>query len=167
MWVVSNNNQLISFLVSAIFGVGFCLFYDIFRSVRKIGYRSVLGIAVQDIAFCVAAAFITFMLMLRYTCGEVRLYIVFAVALGFIVCNYTISPFFRRILTVILKKLCSVFRVVNKVFKRLKFKTVRLFDKIYNFLKKYAKSLKNYLKQKRQIVYTNTDVKNRKDAKYE
>ena len=167
MWIVSNNNQLISFLVSVLFGVFFCLFYDILRSIRIIGYKSVLGIAVQDVFFCVAAAFITFMLMLRYTCGEVRFYIIFAVVLGFAVCNYTISPFFRGLLTFILKKICLVFGAINKVFKRLKFKTVLLFDKIHIFLKKYAKTLKNHLKQKRKIVYTNTDVKNRKDAKYE
>ena len=162
MWEVSNYNQVISFLVSFCFGALYCLFYDIFRSIRKIGYNNAFSIAVQDVFFFLVIAVVTFMIMLVYTCGEIRFYILFAVGLGFIICNFTLSRIFRKILVFIFKQIALVLRATKAVLMRLKTKILGYFMPIKEFLvknlKKLPKTLKNHLKQRRKVVYTKTDV---------
>lgn len=162
MWEVSNYNQVISFLVSLCFGALYCLFYDIFRSIRKIGYNDTLSVAVQDVFFFLVIAFITFMIMLVYTCGEIRFYILFAIALGFIICNFTLSRIFRKVLVFIFKQISRILTATKSLLKRLKSKILRYFMPIRDFLvknlKNLPKTLKNHLKQRRKVVYTKTDV---------
>ncbi len=162
MWEVSNYNQVISFLVSLCFGALYCLFYDIFRSIRKIGYNDTLSVAVQDVFFFLVIAFITFMIMLVYTCGEIRFYILFAIALGFIICNFTLSRIFRKVLVFIFKQISRILTATKSLLKRLKSKILRYFMPIKDFLvknfKNLPKTLKNHLKQRCKVVYTKTDV---------
>ncbi len=162
MWEVSNYNQVISFAISLGFGALYCLAYDILRGIRHFGFNGVFWVAVQDVVYFTVIAFVTFMLMLAYTCGEIRFYILFAIFLGFIICNYTLSRIHRRVLVLFLGQLVKLFGFTNRVFKRIKLKFLRIFSRILDFLEKYLKkfikTLKNVLKRRRLVVYTKTDV---------
>ena len=162
MWEVSNYNQLISFIVSFAFGVLYCLVYDLLRSIRHVGFNGVLAVAIQDVLYFIVIAFVTFMIMLAYTCGEIRFYILFAIFLGFVVCNYTLSCLFRKLLISVLTLLSRIWKASKRVIRRLKCKIVRLLRPMKDFLiknlKKLLKTLKKILKRGRLVVYTKTDV---------
>lgn len=161
MWEVSNHNQIVSFLISFAFGALYCLVYDVLRSIRKVGRNDTLTVAIQDVVFFVVIAFVTFMIMLAYTCGEIRFYVIGAILLGAVVCNYTISPLFRRCFVFVLRRFIRIFSVVKRAIKGVKFKISHRFAPIKEFLlnifKKIPKTLKNYLKQRRSVVYTKSD----------
>ncbi len=162
MWEVSNYNQIVSFLVSFAFGALYCLAYDVLRSARKVGCNGTFKVAVQDIAYFIIIAFVTYMIMLVYTCGEIRFYILFAIFLGFVTCNYTLSRFFRKILVTIFKQIAKLLRGIKAALRRFKFNILRLFSPIKDFLvkilKNFIKTLKNLLKRRRKVVYTKIDV---------
>ena len=98
MWEISNNAQFYSFCIANLFGVIYCLFYDVFRALRKTSVFGAVAIFFQDIIYFLVISILTFMLMLSFTDGEIRVYILVGILLGFVVCNFTISLFFKKIL---------------------------------------------------------------------
>lgn len=162
MWEISNNTQFFSFWIAALFGVIYCLFYDILRSLRKTVVFSAVAVFFQDIVYFIIIAVVTFMLMLSFTDGEIRAYILVGVLLGFVVCNFTVSLFFRKFLKFLFSLILKGFNGFCKVFARsLEF----IFNKLGQFgsfllknFKKMLKFLKKILKHRRKIVYTKTNM---------
>ncbi len=153
MWETSNNTQIISFLMAVLFGTFYCAYYDIFRSIRAAGFNKPVSVFWQDIFFFLTTAIVTFLLMLVYSNGEIRFYILFGILIGFLSFNFTLSRFLRRLFTFVLKKFIAFFRVLKRSAERLSFKISKVARRIAEFFqkncKKTAKTLKNLLKRKR------------------
>ncbi len=152
MWEIKNNQQVFSFLVSLMFGVGYCLFYDVLRSCRRVFGSNTAAVCLGDIFFFSVIAVITFLLLLSVCNGEMRGYIFFGIFLGAIVCNYTLSRIFIPFLCFFIKSARDVFLLI----KGLLCKGGSLFYdyllKVASFLvkicKKTCKNLKKNLKHK-------------------
>lgn len=144
MWEISNNTQLYSFFISCIFGIGYCIFYDIFRSLRKVKKHSAIVVFLEDIIYFSIIGIVTFLLQLAFSAGEIRLYLLFGILLGFIVWNFTVSKFLIMILVFLIKYIMKTFKVayifLDKIFKQLSAFIDKIGLKIKKNLKKSPKT---------------------------
>lgn len=147
MWKVSINSQIISFLISILFGVGYSVFYSFFKGARAAKKYSAIVIFFQDVLFFILIAFVTFIMLLALSNGQVRSYLLFGILLGFCVFYFTLSNLFSGLICVIIKAFRSVL---------LRFRSI--LGKIFTFFskkaQKIAKILKKFLKAVGKMVYT-------------
>lgn len=152
MWEIKNNQQVFSFVISVIFGVGYCLFYDVFRSCRRVFKSNTAAVFFGDIIFFVIIAFVTYLLLLALCSGELRGYMFFGILLGSVVCNFTLSRLTLKLFPFIIGNFLKVFLLLKNIFTALNSKILRLVSKVtaffVNFFKKSTKYLKNVLKRK-------------------
>ena len=152
MWEIENNQQVFSFVISVIFGVGYCLFYDVFRSCRRVFKSNTAAVFFGDIIFFVIIAFVTYLLLLALCSGELRGYMFFGILLGSVVCNLTLSRLTLKLFPFIIGNFLKVFLLLKNIFTALNSKILRLISKVtaffVNFFKKSTKYLKNVLKRK-------------------
>ena len=151
MWEINSALQILFFGYSLCLGVIFCIFYDIFRALRKVTKINDFSVFLQDIFYFVIIAFITFVFLIATTNGEIRGYIIFGIVIGFLVCFCTISKFFIKLLNLIFKGLFTVFRKINTIYNCIFSKTERFFIKIFNLIKNTCKKL---LKKVKGLLYT-------------
>ncbi|MBQ0083206.1 MAG: spore cortex biosynthesis protein YabQ [Clostridiales bacterium] len=152
MWELENSWQVVSFFTCFLFGAGYCVLYDILRAVRKKRRFSDLKVAFQDLCYFLFIALVTFLLFLKYTYGEIRLYIFVAIFMGFFGFRLALSRYFMKIAV---RMAGFVFRCLDAVlslFDRIKNKISRILQKyigiFIKYCKKYLKNLKNHLKHK-------------------
>lgn len=152
MWEIKNNQQVFSFVVSVIFGVCYCLFYDVLRSCRRVFKSSTAAVFFGDVFFFSVIAVVTFLLLLAVSNGEMRGYIFFGILIGVVACNFTLSRIFIPFLCFIIKKIIALTNLINRIickagtlFYAYLSKVVGFFAKIF---KKTFKSLKKNLKHK-------------------
>ena len=93
MWEISNSLQAVCFLRAIILGLSLSLFYDIFSALRKSGLNSFFDVLVEDIIFFAVATPIIFLFLIATTNGEVRLYIILGIIIGFLILKLTLSKF--------------------------------------------------------------------------
>ncbi len=149
MWKIENSLQFIAFLTCTGFGALYCFLYDILRAVRKNKRFSDWAVAVQDLLFFIFAALITFLLLLKYTYGEIRLYIFIAIIIGFSVFRVTLSRFITPILIKAISKIIMLISVIFRGYKAIKNKIAAFIglcaEKIKKYCKNSLKNLKNHL----------------------
>ncbi len=151
MWEISNSLQLLSFAYSVCLGVVFCLMYDVLRAFRRVASSKDFAVFVQDIGFSVIAAFLTFTFLLSVTDGEIRLFALFGIALGFVVARLTVSIIFFRVLKFVFSRLFLLYSLVFcNIYKGFDF----LEQKGYEIFKKSGKNLKKLLKRVYGLLYT-------------
>lgn len=132
MWEIDSSFQAVSFLYSVLFGVGYCLFYDLFRAFRKLYKPTAFSVFFEDLIYFLIISILTFLLLMSLSNGEVRGYIIFGIAVGFAVCYFTVSRLFVEILFIIFK---FFFTISEKTVDFLNRILIWLFEKI----KKWAK----------------------------
>lgn len=154
MWEISINQQLLSFFIAIIAGIGFCFIYDILKSLRLTFDFSSVSVFLGDILYSVKISVLAFLLFLSLSNGEIRSYILFGLGLGFIVSRFTVSH-----LTVFL--LTKAFKLIKKFFMFLNLKITAFFDvlatfllKMLSFLKNSKNLLKKLLKKDNGLLYT-------------
>ena len=168
MWEISVNNQITAVLCSLVLGAVLAVFYDIIRALRKSGFNSFVAVFLCDIFFFALSAVAVFIFLVGVTNGEVRGYVIFACAAGFIIYRLTVSK--------------AVFYVVYKLFAFISFVIKRIWLLFYRLLqlcgipvsfiagrlKSSAKhifaSLKKLLKNIWDMLYT---VRDKKDLEYD
>ncbi|MBQ6816652.1 MAG: spore cortex biosynthesis protein YabQ [Clostridia bacterium] len=147
MWKVSINSQIVSFLISLLFGVGYGAFYSFFKGARAAKKYSAIAIFFQDIIFFILIAFVTFIMLLALSNGQVRSYLLFGILLGFCVFYFTLSNLFSHLISVVIKAFCWAL---------LRFKGI--LGKIFVFFSKKAQKIakisKKFLKAVGKMVYT-------------
>lgn len=167
MWEISNNRQLLSVLLSLAFGVGYAVIYSFLKGFRKAVRNSALAIFFQDIIFFEIISFITFLLLLALEYGQIRLYVLLSMAVGFSLFHLFVSEFLSRIIAWILRLLILLF---SRIFRFLD-KAVGVFSKTVSKiavncikkLRKCYKYLKKHLKGAGCLVYTkNTNTVDKK-----
>ena len=132
MWEIDVAEQTVSFLISLGLGGFFCLFYDLFRAARKVHFFSAFWVFVQDTLFFAVCALVTFCFLLSLTQGLIRGYFIFGIALGFLIVFFSLSRFFLKFLTAVLKAVAA--------FKK----------RIKNFCGRNSSKIRNIFKNKRK-----------------
>ncbi len=158
MWEISNSWQVLSFLISLLFGVGFGVYYSLFKAIRRSFYHTAWAVFLEDIIFFFTAAVLTFLLMLVLSCGEIRFFILLGIFLGFCIFYFTLAERLSLVFAILIK---AVYRVVKAIF--------AFFGRVLRFIgatatkigrfckeksKKCYKYLKKPLKEQGEIVYT-------------
>lgn len=139
MWEFTNSDQLVSFFVSLLFGVFYCLFYDLFRAVRRVFKSSYIAIFAEDIIYFLVISFVTFFLLLAYAKGEIRVYILAALFFGFLLCRVTVSKYVLNIFDFFLRLVFAVFLYIKRFIGGKILLFFSLFDKFLKFCKKISK----------------------------
>lgn len=132
MWEIDSSFQAVSFLYSVLFGVGYCLFYDLFRAFRKLYNPTAISVFFEDLIYFLIISFLTFLLLMSLSNGEVRGYIIFGIAVGFAVCYFTVSRFFVKILFAVFKYLNEISAKMVDFLNRI---LIWLFEKIKKWVK--------------------------------
>ena len=151
MWEISNTLQILGFFRSALFGCFFCFFYDVLRAHRKVYSPSDFKVFVQDMAYFLICAPVTFCLFLSITNGELRLYVFAGIITGFALMRLTLSRLFFFILVKIFDFLKGVFKSITDLLNRF----FSFFDGLIGgisaffciFFRKAVNSLKKLLKK--------------------
>lgn len=150
MWEINNASQLTSFLISIGFGVVYSFLYDILRAIRKTKSTSDITVFFQDVLYFLIIAFITFMLLMSLSNGEIRGYIIFGLIIGFVICFLTLSrvtvkffSFFLKILNRVSEKIIGV---INGFFDKVEEFVTKTVEKSIEFLKNTKKLFKKHLK---------------------
>lgn len=158
MWEINITDQVYTFLFALLLGAFFCLFYDIIRAVRKADADSFASAFAGDIVFWVVSAFVTFLFLLARTNGEIRGYVLFAIALGFAAARFTVSGTVFTMLKTIVGFIVSVLRKISVTVIFICCRIQYAMAKVGVFLKCAFSGLfrviKKLLKSIRQLLYT-------------
>lgn len=154
MWNISGETQALSFLCSFLLGAGLCLFYDIFRCSRKVRSFSAVSVFFCDLIFSVVSAFCTFILLLIFTGGEIRLFILFGEASGFLICRLTLSKIVSKPLCFCMRAFFKLIRICAGFTERFCSSSADICEKALNFIKNVFKNAKN---RKKTLETEDTD----------
>ena len=151
MWEINSLEQIFAFLYSLCLGGIFCIFYDFFRAIRATVKLNDFSVFVQDVLYFFIFGFVSFLYLLSTTNGEIRGYIIFGTAIGFLLCYYTFSKIFLKLLKVAFKGFVTVFGKINAF-------SCNIFSKIEYFFQKNLILIKNtckkVLKMVKGLLYT-------------
>ena len=152
MWELNSSFQLISTAWAVLIGAVFCLFYDFLRAFRKVKYCGAVRIFFEDVCFSAFFGITVFCYLLATTNGEVRGYVLFGLAVGFIISRLTVSVFFLKLLVWLFSAFLRVFRKVSPFIYGLFDRFLGLCAKI---CKKCLQTAKKLLKKSKRMLYTN------------
>ena len=124
MWF-SLSQQTVYFLASIAFGAALAVIYDLVRAVRMLIRCGSVHILISDILFFFVCGVLTSLFALPFNKGDVRAFIVFGEAVGFLAYRLTLGRLFGGFYAVIARLLR---RFLRKICEKLK--------KFYDFLLK-------------------------------
>ncbi len=143
MWEINLSGQLLSFCYAVALGMILSLVYDIFKALRLAYNHKTLTVFFEDIFYFLFSAFATFIFFLIFTGGEIRLFILVGLFIGFFVWKMTLSYFTVFVLRRFLNLLKSFFAFINR--KIIEF--LNVFGKFFPIFKKILKNIQNRLKK--------------------
>lgn len=159
MWEINVGNQFATFLYSLCLGAVLCLFYDVLRALRKVGYNSFWTVFIGDIFFWTVSAFATFVFLLARTYGEIRGYVIASEFFGFVIFRLIFSRLFLKVFEFIFASFKKLYFYLDMFFTVIYNKTeravLRFFNVILNFFMLIAKKFKKLLKSIGKVLYTN------------
>lgn len=151
MWEIKNSFQLFSFAIAFLLGVFYCLIYDVLRALRKSNRISDIAVFLQDICYFILIAFLTFIIFVPLSNGEIRGYLLFAITLGFVGCFLTVSRINLKILTCIFKQYTILsdkfIGFINSLFDNLWSFIINIVRKLLILVSNIEKILKKHLKK--------------------
>lgn len=159
MGYINTDNQVFTFLWSLVLGVAMCLAYDIVRAFHKVSVKGFFEVMLLDFLFWGLWSLITFSFLILRCKGEVRAYVLFGQALGFIITRISISKLFYRFFTLILK----VFRRIFEIFGSNVRKTIECLEKN---IKKILKTIKKGLQHKVKLLYNQLKVHKKNNSEF-
>ncbi|NLJ40272.1 MAG: spore cortex biosynthesis protein YabQ [Clostridiales bacterium] len=116
---ISTANQAYIFLVAVCSGLALGLIYDIYRAVRIIIKPKRWFVAILDFLFWILATSLVFYTLFRINGGEIRLYIVIGLALGWGIFALSIGGIVTKILVksynIVRKILLWPFRMISRL----------------------------------------------------
>lgn len=114
--IVSVGEQAYLFLISIAVGA-FCGFvYDNFRVVRKLIKHKKFNVYVEDGLFWIIVTSVTYYIFLHKNNGEVRMYMILGIGLGFVVYILTVSKIFVKVYSEALKIIAvSLYKTIRLV----------------------------------------------------
>ncbi len=146
------DSEFLTFALSIPLGLAVGLVYSVFKFLRIKANRSAVETVILDLLFWAVAAFMTFCFLVIRCRGQVRLYVLVGVFLGFMLVRRLLSNLIVKSLTAASNLLGSLFSAVFGVFGRIFRFAEKYFKKIYKICKKGlqqgVKLLYNQLKLK-------------------
>ena len=139
----SNYEQVITFLLSIVLGVGFCLVYDVLRFLHKTRMKGNVAVFIGDVLYFSVISVATFCFFLLFSKGVIRIYVYIGEILGFFICRITISRLFLPTLLVIDKYLNKILKLIFLPLIKLGGficeKIWKIFEKLKDFRASYKK----------------------------
>lgn len=158
MWEISVGGQALACIYSLVLGGALCLFYDVIRATRRAGANSAFAVFAGDILFWLISAICVFFFMVALTNGEIRGYIVFSAAAGFIIFRLTLGRLTFYILDILFcfsaKVIARVCEIIADVCAFLKNIAARFLARILKAVSAVAVRLKKLLKSIYKLLYT-------------
>lgn len=172
------NAQTAVFLQSLLLGMALGLFYDVFRIIRLAIRHSSAIIFLEDMAYFIACAVITFLFALSAVNGHVRVFLVIGEFLGAVIYYFSLGDLVIRLSRGIIAFVSALLRGLYRIFLR---PFVRLFRFLWHKLrgragKIAAKGKKVRLKAKYSLkrrailvynLYTRRSHRGKKAANFE
>lgn len=112
-------NQLKILLVFFITGICIGFIFDFFRIQRKVFKLHDFITYIQDALFWIISGFLFAFVAVKYTSGELRMYMLLGIVLGVLVYFKFVSRFFIRINTCILNLVIKFIQIVISPFKKI------------------------------------------------
>lgn len=153
--------QLITFFYSIIFGLGLGIIYDFFRLIRRYFNCNIVADVCCDIIFMLINALLTFLFIVSFNSGIIRIYIIAGEFLGFIFYRYTIGKFSIIIILKVNYWIRNLFKMINKPFVFIK-NQIKKFIKLISskYFKKSKKKCDKDLKSTDKMLYNKQRIKN-------
>lgn len=117
MWF-SLSQQTVYFLASIALGAALAMLYDLIRALRMLTRCSRVHLLVSDILFFFACGVLTSLFALPFNNGDVRAFIIFGEAVGFLTYRLTLGSLFGRFYAVIARLLRRFFRKICEILKK-------------------------------------------------
>ena len=133
--------QLITFLRAALLGLSAAVIYDVLRAVRRGGGKGKLLTHVLDTVYVLLALLVVILFTLRQGEGELRLYMVLAMILGFSIYFLSLSDIFRPLWSFWVEIFVSLLAILWKpmeIFFRIAKKFQIYIKKLFYFWRKCA-----------------------------
>lgn len=127
-------HQIYVLIVFILTGMCLGLLFDFFRIQRRVLKTYDFITYIQDILFWILSGIILIFVIMKYTNGEIRIYMIFGIILGIILYLRLISKLFIKINTTIFKLILKIISIPLFPFK-----------KIYEIIKKSWKKNNNML----------------------
>ena len=158
MWEISNNNQIITFVLSLLLGCIFCLLYDILRALRKVCLNSFMAINICDLICWIIYGFITFIFLIARTNGEIRGFVLLGELIGFVLFRVSISKYIVGILGWFFIKLAYIKQKIDGLFYLYFDKSEKGVLKTIKYVPKIFKSIKKFLKSRLKLLYNKLNI---------
>ena len=159
MGYIDTNNQVFTFLWSLVLGVVMCLAYDVVRAFHKVSVKGFFEVMLLDLLFWGTWSLITFSFLLLRCKGEVRAYVLFGQALGFVITRISVSKLFYHIFTLILK-------VFRRIFEFLGSNVRKAIECLEKNIKKSHKYIKKVLQHKVKLLYNQLKVHKKNNSEF-
>ena len=127
-------SQFNTVFIFCLTGLGIGLLFDFFRIQRKVLKTCDFITYIQDILFWIVSGLIIIFVIMKYTNGEIRIYMVLGIILGILIYFLIISKYIMKIFVCILSFLLNI---IGKLLFPIK--------KIYKIIKKSWKNKNNML----------------------
>ncbi len=145
MWEINNYFQWLSFGRAIIFGFILCFVYDILRLDVYVFKKGKIAQAINDLVFWIIASITTFCFLLAVSNGQVRVYIIFGMAIGFFAFKMSLS----KVIFWCVKPIRKFYIAVSKRYKSLILKLQKISP--FADINKKIKKLFGFLSKKRKI----------------
>ena len=159
------NNQGYLFIIFTLDGALIGMLFDFFRVLRKSFKTKDFMTYIEDICFWIIAGIIILYSMCVFCDGELRFFMILGLIIGVSIYILTLSKYIMKISVVILnvlKKILGfpfkiIYKVTNKIifrpiftiFSKIRNKTVKSSNKVYNKIKKFNKKRGFFVKKEK------------------
>lgn len=144
------SQQTVYFLYSILFGIILSVLYDIVRILRFCGFNRAWQIVLSDVLYFVLCAFLTVLFALPFNKGEVRYFVLFGEALGFVLYRFTVGEYSARIYQFFIHIISMLFRKTFKYLIKISNKVLKANRFVVYNIGVVVKKLQNIVFKKRK-----------------
>ena len=157
----SIGSQTMQFLYACLLGVGFGIFYDVFRILRCAFPTGRVIAFAQDVVYFSVCALATFLFLMNFNAGQIRFYIILGEVIGaalyFCTLSLLIMGVSKAIIRIFKKVLGFLYRITLGPVVRLIRWTIgkirALLHKVFGNRKKSGANVKYDLKRRLHVLY--------------
>lgn len=131
-----STEQAKIFCIFFILGIIISILFDVFRILRKNIKTNYLFISIEDFIYIIIAGFLFLKSLIVFCNGNIRFYIFFAFFIGIIVYILTIRNFCDIIISVIIKSIILVIKLLMIPIKFLYAQSINILKIFKNFIKR-------------------------------
>ena len=161
MWEISVSSQAQTFIYALLLGAILCFIYDLIRATRFLGADSFVAVFIGDVFFWLVSAITVFIFLVATTNGEIRGYVLWSSAVGFLLYRFTIGKIafkpIRALFCFIARLIKNASNILARFCLFIEKYLNQFFVNVIVFLKAVLAAIKKVLKNVHCLVYTNRD----------